>query len=82
MSSEMPKCAMLTTTAENGTVAFGIRQTQHLHGDLVELLTCTESDDLCLVHLQSITGHPVSDVGDAPCQSIHCIGAVMQLLCC
>ena len=55
-----------------------VRQFQHLICDLVELLTGTQPDDLCLlfVQLQAITGHPVTDPRDALRQMIHRINMV------
>ena len=55
-----------------------VRQFQHLNCDLVELLTGTQPDDLCLlfVQLQAITGHPVTDPRDALRQTIRRIRMV------
>ena len=48
-----------------------------MHRDLVELLTSTQPDKLCLVFVQfqAITGHPVTDPRDARCQTIRRLGA-------
>ena len=50
-----------------------VQQSQRLHRDLVELLTRTQPDNLCLVfvQLQTIAGHPVSNLRDALRQTIH-----------
>jgi len=51
----------------------GVRQDQRLFRDFIQLLTCSQPDDLRLVFvkLETIIGHPVADQSDTVAEASH-----------